>query len=111
MGAAHDDRIDERTQFSEGNKNYRSNVITNVGASNEDSMARAKAATPQLQHRQPQQQRLDPRLDPRLDRGRHLQQAPQLPPAAMASLKEGQHTTFKNGQVWTLRGGQPVQVQ
>lgn len=30
------------------------------------------------------------------------------PPAA---LKEGQVTTFRNGQRWTLRGGQPVQVQ
>jgi hypothetical protein len=110
MGAAHDDRVDERTQFSEGNKNYRSNVITNVGASNEDSMARAKAATPQLQHRQPQQQG-GPAAGPAAGPRPALQQAPQLPPAAMASLKEGQHTTFKNGQVWTLRGGQPVQVQ
>lgn len=34
----------------------------------------------------------------------------QLPPAAVAALKEGQVTTFKNGQKWTLQGGKPVQV-
>lgn len=26
-------------------------------------------------------------------------------------LKEGIHTTFKNGQTWTLQNGQPVQIQ
>lgn len=31
------------------------------------------------------------------------------PPANL--LKEGIHTTFKNGQTWTLQGGKPVQVQ
>lgn len=36
--------------------------------------------------------------------------AASMPPAARASLKEGQITTFGNGQKWTLRGGQPVQV-
>lgn len=35
----------------------------------------------------------------------------ELPPQAAAMLKEGQATTFGNGQVWTLRGGRPVQVQ
>jgi hypothetical protein len=30
------------------------------------------------------------------------------PPANL--LKEGVHTTFKNGQTWTLQGGKPVQV-
>jgi hypothetical protein len=34
-----------------------------------------------------------------------------LPPAVQAQLKEGVHTIFKNGQVWTLQGGQPVQVK
>lgn len=34
-----------------------------------------------------------------------------LPAAAVASLKDGVHTTFKNGQVWTLSGGKPVQVK
>lgn len=34
-----------------------------------------------------------------------------LPPEAVRALKEGQVTTFRNGQRWTLRGGQPVQVQ
>ncbi|HKV92343.1 MAG TPA: hypothetical protein VJW20_07325 [Candidatus Angelobacter sp.] len=33
----------------------------------------------------------------------------QGPPASL--LKEGVDTTFANGQVWTLRGGQPVQVK
>jgi len=35
----------------------------------------------------------------------------QLPPAAVQQLKEGVHTTFANGQTWTLQGGKPVQVQ
>lgn len=34
-----------------------------------------------------------------------------LPDAAKAQLKEGQVTTFGNGQRWTLRNGQPSQVQ
>lgn len=34
-----------------------------------------------------------------------------LPPQARSALKEGVKTTFKNGQTWTLQGGQPVQVQ
>lgn len=34
-----------------------------------------------------------------------------LPPAAKAQLKEGFVTTFSNGQKWTLRNGQPEQVQ
>jgi hypothetical protein len=41
------------------------------------------------------------------------QQAPAAmpPPEAVAKLKENVHTRFGNGQVWTLRNGQPVQVQ
>jgi hypothetical protein len=35
---------------------------------------------------------------------------PQLPKEAIATLKEGVHTTFKNGQTWTLTNGQPVQI-
>jgi hypothetical protein len=34
-----------------------------------------------------------------------------LPAAARSRLKEGQVTTFGNGQRWTLKNGQPVQVQ
>jgi len=34
-----------------------------------------------------------------------------LPPAAVSVLKEGQQTTFANGQVWTLQNGKPVQVK
>lgn len=34
-----------------------------------------------------------------------------LPPQAVAQLKDGHDTTFGNGQVWTLRGGQPVRVK
>lgn len=34
-----------------------------------------------------------------------------LPKEAQAQLKEGVHTTFGNGQVWTLKNGQPMQVQ
>jgi hypothetical protein len=37
--------------------------------------------------------------------------ASQLPPQAESQLKEGIHTKFRNGQVWTLQNGQPVQVQ
>lgn len=44
--------------------------------------------------------------------------APQQAPATAASstppssvLKEGVHTTFANGQVWTLQGGKPVRVK
>jgi hypothetical protein len=37
--------------------------------------------------------------------------ATDLPPAARAQLRENHQTTFANGQTWTLRNGQPVQVQ
>jgi hypothetical protein len=33
------------------------------------------------------------------------------PPAALSKLQEGQHTTFGNGQVWTMQNGKPVQVK
>jgi hypothetical protein len=39
------------------------------------------------------------------------QQQPALPQAALSALKEGQQTTFANGQVWTLQSGQPVRVK
>ena len=35
----------------------------------------------------------------------------QIPTQARAQLKEGYNTTFKNGQVWTLKDGQPVRVK
>ena len=35
---------------------------------------------------------------------------PQLPEAARKALKEGEITTFGNGQKWTLKNGVPVQV-
>lgn len=34
-----------------------------------------------------------------------------LPDSAKQYLKEGQETEFKNGQVWTLKGGNPVRVK
>jgi hypothetical protein len=34
-----------------------------------------------------------------------------LPPQAVAQLKEGVETAFRNGQVWTLKDGQPVKVR
>ncbi len=34
-----------------------------------------------------------------------------LPPQALAALHEGAHTTFGNGQIWTLQNGKPVRVQ
>lgn len=39
------------------------------------------------------------------------QQQTTLPPTAVSVLKEGQQTTFANGQVWTLQNGKPVQVK
>ena len=39
------------------------------------------------------------------------QQQATLPPAAVSALKEGQQTTFANGQVWTLQNGKPVRVK
>jgi hypothetical protein len=33
-----------------------------------------------------------------------------LPQSALSQLKEGVHTTFGNGQTWTLQNGQPMQV-
>lgn len=36
---------------------------------------------------------------------------PGLPPEAAAKLREGVNTAFGNGQVWTLRNGQPMQVR
>ena len=37
--------------------------------------------------------------------------ATSLPPAALKQLEEGHLTVFGNGQKWTLRNGQPTQVQ
>ena len=34
-----------------------------------------------------------------------------IPPQAMAQLKEGHTTVFKNGQAWTLQNGQAVRVK
>jgi len=34
-----------------------------------------------------------------------------IPPEAIKALKEGQVTTFENGQKWTLKAGKPEQVQ
>jgi len=36
---------------------------------------------------------------------------PSLPTEARSRLKEGTNTTFGNGQTWTLKNGQPVQVK
>lgn len=44
-------------------------------------------------------------------RGQTPGTGPSLPPAVVATLKEGKNTTFSNGQTWTLRNGQPVQVK
>jgi hypothetical protein len=37
--------------------------------------------------------------------------ASELPPQAASRLREGYETTFGNGQVWTMRSGQPVRVK
>jgi hypothetical protein len=36
---------------------------------------------------------------------------PSLPLAAISQLQEGRRTEFKNGQVWTLQNGKPVQLE
>jgi len=36
---------------------------------------------------------------------------PELPKQALSALSEGKQTQFANGQVWTLKGGKPVQVR
>ena len=33
------------------------------------------------------------------------------PPEALAGMKEGSQRSFKNGQVWTIRNGQPARLQ
>jgi hypothetical protein len=43
--------------------------------------------------------------------GRESPETVTLPAAARSSLKEGHETTFGNGQVWTLRNGQPIKVR
>lgn len=48
---------------------------------------------------------------PNSNAGQTPQPKTELPAAAVSSLKEGVHTTFGNGQTWTLQSGQPVQVQ
>lgn len=42
--------------------------------------------------------------------GRSSDTGNQPPPQALKSLAEGVHTTFGNGQTWTLQDGKPVQV-
>ncbi len=50
-------------------------------------------------------------IDEQAGAGATTQSGAILPPQARAQLKEGKHTTFGNGQTWTLQNGQPVQVQ
>lgn len=44
-------------------------------------------------------------------KGETSEETPSLPASARAQLKEGTDTTFGNGQVWTLHGGQPQRVK
>lgn len=46
----------------------------------------------------------------RVPKPQSVQTQSKLPPRALAQLKEGQITTFRNGQEWTLRNGNPVQL-
>lgn len=88
----------DRTEFVQGQLTARAD--TNAKPSlvgNKDKIEAAAAARTPAHIKRPQQA--------------GQQQAQQLPPEAVKNLKEGQNTKFKNGQVWTLRGGQPVQVQ
>jgi hypothetical protein len=62
---------------------------------------------------QTRQQTLDRILGTKSDATRGSgsgQQAATIPEQARAQLKEGQVTTFGNGQKWTLKNGQPAQV-
>ena len=34
-----------------------------------------------------------------------------LPPEAIANLREGTDTTFENGQVWTIKNGNPIRLK
>jgi hypothetical protein len=43
------------------------------------------------------------------DASTFFEKASESPP--ISALKEGQTTTFKNGQSWTLQQGKPVQVK
>ena len=52
-----------------------------------------------------------PALDLGSNRGGGPQPNAGPPPQALAQLQEGRHTTFGNGQTWTLQGGRPTQVQ
>ncbi len=82
-----------------------------------EKMAERMKAQPTMPAQQPSavaapQQAPAPRAQP-TGRGSTVMstQGTQLPTRAIQMLKEGQPTTFNNGQIWTLRAGRPVQVQ
>ncbi len=52
--------------------------------------------------------KLDPTFPPPVNRAT---EAAALPPAARSQLKEGHNTTFGNGQIWTLKNGQPARIK
>lgn len=91
--------VEGRFQRGEQGRNDRT-IMQNkpgvIGNENKMNEARKSLGPAQQAPHQPQPQR---------------QQAPALPPEAVRALSEGKHTTFKNGQTWTLQGGRPVQVQ
>lgn len=87
--------VQGRFQQGEQGRNDRTIMQNKPGViGNENRMNEARKSLGPAQQPQPQRQ-----------------QAPSLPPEAVRALSEGKHTTFKNGQTWTLQGGRPVQVQ
>lgn len=60
--------------------------------------------------RQQVQEEMQP-TGPVYQKNKAAQQASALPESAKKQLKEGQITTFANGQQWTLENGQPKQVK
>ncbi len=69
---------------------------SNDGAA-ESAPAPSAAAQAQSQEAEPQEQVAPPE--------------PSLPPEALRHLMEGRHTTYGNGQKWTLKNGKPARVQ
>ncbi len=66
-------------------------------------------AVPQGRTPAPQTQNEDPNAGQNEQSNTSASQV--IPPEAVSKLQEGVPTTFRNQQVWTLKGGKPVQVK
>lgn len=97
---AHEKMAQEKDQVEAAKGNYDTTFQEYQGRINEASRGRIKPkGTPGIQ-----------KPPAGAGAGTTPSQAGGLPAQALARLQEGHNTTFANGQVWTLRGGQPVQV-